>query len=64
MKNRNENTTIIQFSYRSSTFFEIFFKVFTMKVLRIKKALLKRAFFMRFSEVQTMISMTTDLARN
>jgi len=64
MKNRNENTTIIQFSYRSFTFFEIFFKVFTMKVLRIKKALLKRAFFMRFSEVQTMISMTTDLARN
>jgi hypothetical protein len=64
MKNRNENTTIIQFSYRSFTFFKRFFKIFIMKVLRIKKALLKRAFFIAFSEVQTMISMTTDLARS
>jgi hypothetical protein len=64
MKNRDENTTIIQFSYRVFTFFEIFFKVFNMKVLRIKKALFKRAFFLSFSEVQTMINMTTDLARN
>jgi hypothetical protein len=64
MKNRDENTTIIQFSYRSFTFFQIFFKIFRMKVLRTKKALLKRAFFLSFSEVQTTISMTTDPARN
>lgn len=38
MKNRNENTTIIQSSYRSFTFFETFFLHFIAKVFAIKKA--------------------------
>jgi hypothetical protein len=48
MKNRDENTTIIQFSYRGSTFFETFFKQFKTKVLYMKNALMKRAFLLEF----------------
>jgi len=41
MKNRDENTTIIQFSYSGSTIFEIFFKQFNPICLDIKKCPLK-----------------------
>jgi len=44
MKNRDENTTIIQFSYRGSTIFESFFKQFERIVFKMKNALYKRAF--------------------
>jgi hypothetical protein len=41
MKNRDENTTIIQFSYRGSTIFERFFNEFDAICLGIKNALIK-----------------------
>ncbi len=44
MKNRNENTTIIQFSYRRNTIFDLFFNPFTMKPLVYKKSPFKGAF--------------------
>jgi hypothetical protein len=44
MKNRNENTTFIQFSYRSFTIFRTFFKTFIVKDLQIKKAPFKGPF--------------------
>jgi len=41
MKNRDENTTIIQFSYSGFTFFQSFFKLFTPMLLEMKNALLQ-----------------------
>ena len=36
MKNRNENTTFIQLTYRNYTFFETFFMVFRKKIGALK----------------------------
>ena len=38
MKNRDENTTIILYSYRTFTFFEIFFNLLKLKALHKKMA--------------------------
>jgi len=38
MKNRDENTTIILFSYKTYSFFERFFNLLTMNAISSKKA--------------------------
>ncbi len=45
MKNRDENTTIILFSYKTYTFFERFFNLLTMNVISAKKPRFREAFF-------------------
>jgi hypothetical protein len=45
MKNRDENTTIILFSYKTYSFFERFFNLLTMNVISTKKARFWRALF-------------------
>ncbi len=45
MKNRDENTTIILFSYKTDSFFERFFNLLTMNVITTKKRPLKGLFF-------------------
>jgi hypothetical protein len=43
MKNRDENTTLNQFSYRSFTIFESFFYYFILENVQKKAPLLKEA---------------------
>ncbi len=64
MKNRNENTTIIQISYRSFTIFKSFFKLLIMKHLSNKKAPVKRGFKKYFNKVINDINKTKDPVRN
>ena len=45
MKNRDENTTIILFSYKTYSFFERFFNLLTMNVISKKKPRKSEAFF-------------------
>jgi len=45
MKNRDENTTIILFSYKTYSFFERFFNLLTMNVISKKKPRECGAFF-------------------
>jgi len=48
MKNRDENTTIIQLSYRTFTIFEYFFSVKFKKICILKK--LHKGAFLKYSK--------------
>jgi len=45
MKNRDENTTIILFSYKTDRFFERFFNLLTMNVISKKRDRFSRSLF-------------------
>jgi hypothetical protein len=45
MKNRDENTTIILFSYKTYGFFERFFNLLTMNVISKKRDRFSRSLF-------------------
>jgi hypothetical protein len=64
MKNRDENTTFIQLSYRTFTILKTFFNSFVLKGLSHKKAPVTGAFLWLFFGVFFTLNKTKDLARN
>jgi hypothetical protein len=64
MKNRDENTTFIQLSYRTFTILKTFFNSFVLKGLSNKKAPVTGAFLKLFLGVLFTLNKTRDPARN